>query len=51
MDGGALWAAVHRVAKSRTQLKHLSIHTRIILTIFFPLYALCPRQLPFEGLL
>ena len=26
MDRGALWAAVHRVAQSRTQLKRLSMH-------------------------
>ena len=28
MDRGASWAAVHRVTKSRTQLKRLSTHTR-----------------------
>ena len=27
MDRGAWWATVHRVAKSRTQLKQLSVHT------------------------
>ena len=27
MDRGAWWATVHRVAKSRIQLKRLSIHT------------------------
>ena len=27
MDRGAWWAVVHRVAKSPTQLKRLSIHT------------------------
>ena len=26
MDGGAWWAAVHRVAESRTRLKQLSMH-------------------------
>ena len=26
MDSGAWWAIVHRVAKSRTRLKQLSIH-------------------------
>ena len=26
MDGGAWWAAVHRVAQSQTQLKQLSMH-------------------------
>ena len=26
MDGGAWWAAVHRVAKSWTRLKRLSMH-------------------------
>ena len=29
MDRGAWWAIVHGVAKSRTRLKQLSIHTRI----------------------
>ena len=28
MDGGAWWAAVHRVAPSRTHLKRLSMHWR-----------------------
>ena len=28
-DRGAWWATVHRVVKSRTQLKQLSIHTRM----------------------
>ena len=28
MDRGAWWATVHRVAKSRTQLKRLSTHTQ-----------------------
>ena len=27
MDRGAWWAAVHRVSKSRTRLKQLSMHT------------------------
>ena len=27
MDRGAWWATVHRVAKSQTQLKQLSMHT------------------------
>ena len=27
MDRGAWWATVHRVAKSQTQLKRLSLHT------------------------
>ena len=27
MDRGAWWATVHKVAKSQTQLKQLSIHT------------------------
>ena len=30
MDRGAWWATVHRVAKSQTQLKQLSMHTCII---------------------
>ena len=29
MDGGAWWAAVHRVTQSRTQLKRLSMHACI----------------------
>ena len=29
MDRGALWAAVHRVAQSRTRLKQLSMHACI----------------------
>ena len=29
MDGGAWWAAVHRVAQSRTWLKRLSMHACI----------------------
>ena len=29
MDRGDWWAAVHRVAKSRTQLKRLSTHARM----------------------
>ena len=28
MDGGAWWAAVHRVAQSRTWLKRLSMHVQ-----------------------
>ena len=28
IDRGAWWATVHRVAKSRTRLKRLSMHTR-----------------------
>ena len=34
MDREAWWATVHGVAKSRTQLKQFSTHTRIY-TIFF----------------
>ena len=26
MDGGAWWAAVHRIAQSQTRLKRLSMH-------------------------
>ena len=33
MDRGAWWATVHRVAKSWTQLKRLSMHTRGSITI------------------
>ena len=29
VDGGAWWAAVHRVTQSRTQLKRLSVHACI----------------------
>ena len=29
VDGGAWWAAVHRVAQSRTRLKRLSMHACI----------------------
>ena len=29
MDGGAWWAAVHRVAQDWTRLKQLSMHARI----------------------
>ena len=29
VDGGALWAAVHGVAQSQTQLKQLSMHACI----------------------
>ena len=32
MDGGAWWAAVHGVAKSRTQLKRLSSSSRRLVT-------------------
>ena len=30
MNGGAWWATVHRVAKSWTQLKQLSMHARMV---------------------
>ena len=30
MDRGATWATVHRVAKSQTRLKSLSMHTQYI---------------------
>jgi len=30
MDRGAWWATVHRVAKSWTQLKQLSMHARMV---------------------
>ena len=30
MDRGAWWATVHGVSKSWTQLKHLSMHTRVV---------------------
>ena len=33
MDRGAWWAIVHRVTKSRTQLKRLCMHARV-LTLF-----------------
>ena len=34
MDEGAWWAMVHGVAKSRTRLKRLSMHTRPIQCTF-----------------
>ena len=34
-DRGAWWAAVYRVAKSRTRLKQLSTHTDIIISVIF----------------
>ena len=34
MDRGAWWATVQRVTMSRTQLKRLSLHTRIYIHIF-----------------
>ena len=33
MDRGAWWATVHGVTKSRTQLKQLSVHTRVFLAV------------------
>ena len=33
MDGGAWWATVHGVAKSRTRLKQLSTHTETSLYV------------------
>ena len=29
-DGGAWWATIHRVAKSQTRMKRLSMHTHIV---------------------
>ena len=34
-ERGAWWAAVYRVAKSRTHLKQLSTHTDIIISVIF----------------
>ena len=34
MDGGAWWATVHRVAKSRTQLKQLSVPLEKATSVF-----------------
>ena len=34
MDRGAWWAAVHRVAKSQTQLKRLSMHAPTVSNVF-----------------
>ena len=34
MDRGAWWATVQGVAKSWTQLKQLSMHTRLVATMF-----------------
>ena len=39
MDRGACWVAVHRITKSRTRLKPLSMRV----------YCLCNRCLPFEN--
>ena len=36
MNRGIWWATVHRVAKSQTQLKPLSAHTRDVSTVVFP---------------
>ena len=35
LDRGAWWATVHRVEESQTQLKRLSMHTRMLCT-FLP---------------
>ena len=35
MDGGAWWAAVHGVAKSRTRLSDYHIHTHIYLSSMY----------------
>ena len=40
MDRGAWWAMVHRVTKSWTQLKRLSIHARTIV-YFYQLLLVC----------
>ena len=41
MNRGACWAMVHRVAKSRTQLKQLSMHADCSYYIFISQY--CPK--------
>ena len=35
MDGGAWWPTVHRVAKSQTQLKRLSMHAHTYKSFLF----------------
>ena len=35
MDRGAWWATVHRVAKSQTRLKQLSMYAYLIIRLFF----------------
>ena len=41
MDGEAWWAAVHGVAKSRTQLKRLSSSSRTYVSPDFPIHPSC----------
>ena len=40
MDTGAWWAIAHRVAKSQTRLKQLSMHVCMYYKHFFPIYVL-----------
>ena len=35
MDGGAWWAAIHGVTKSRTQLSHFTMVLEVSLTFYF----------------
>ena len=44
MDRGDWWATVHRVAKSRTQLKRLSTHTHMHTHVWLPYYLLSEPQ-------
>ena len=45
MDRGAWWATVHRVTKSRTQLKGLSTHARTCPTLVTPWTVACQAPL------
>ena len=40
-DRGAWWATVHRVAKSQTRLKRLSIHTHVVPNIDAIIHIVC----------
>ena len=48
VDGGAWWAAVHRVTQSRTRLKRLSMHACIGEGHGDPLQCSCPEN-PRDG--
>ena len=37
MDGGAWWAAVHEVAKTRTQVSDFTFFTYYVLNLYVPL--------------
>ena len=48
MDRGAWWATIHRVTKSRTQLKQLSMHVPIIIFIHCSLAGNIRISFPFH---